>query len=60
MKKYTKEEVPGTSTASVAGAGDDGIVVVDRRRKKDKPPRVLKRFTGFMKDPSAPIPEIKK
>ena len=47
-----------TTTASVAGAGDDNtVVVVDRRRRKDKPPVVLKRFRGFMKDPSAPKPE---
>lgn len=49
-KKKVSEEVPGTSTASVAGAGDDGIVVVDKRYKKDKIPRILKRFRGFMKD----------
>lgn len=49
-KKKFSEEVPGTSTASVAGAGDDGIVVVDKRYKKDRIPRILKRFRGFMKD----------
>ena len=52
------EDVPSTSTVNVAGAGDDSsTVVVDRRRRKDKPPVVLKRFRGFMKDPSAPKPE---
>ena len=57
-KKEVDEDVPSTSTVNVAGAGDDSsTVVVDRRRRKDKPPVVLKRFRGFMKDPSAPKPE---
>jgi hypothetical protein len=41
-----KEDVPGTSTTSVVGAGNNptGTVVVDRRRRKDKHPKVLKKF----------------
>jgi len=46
---YAAEELGGTSTASVAGAGDDNSVVpVFRRKKKrkmfDVPPHVFKRF----------------
>lgn len=45
-----KEEIGGTSTRSVVGAGDNpsGTVVVDRRRRKDKQPKVLKRFRKFI------------
>jgi len=58
IKLRTQLQKEDTTTASVAGAGDDNtVVVVDRRRRKDKPPVVLKRFRGFMKDPSAPKPE---
>lgn len=49
-RKKVQEEVPGTSTAGVAGTGDDPIVAVDRRYRKDKLPKLLKRFRGFMKD----------
>lgn len=42
------EDAPATSTASVAGAGDDGIVVIDKRRRKDKQPRLLKRFRKYL------------
>lgn len=52
-KYNVKEEAPATSTTSVAGAGDDGIVAIDRRYRKDKLPRVLKRFRGFMRDSDA-------
>lgn len=51
MNKHTKkmsEDAPATSTASVAGAGDDGIVVIDKRRRKDKQPRLLKRFRKYL------------
>ena len=39
----------GTSTASVVGAGDNpsGTVVIDKRRRKDRDPRVLKRFRTY-------------
>lgn len=51
--KYNIIEEPAVNTTSVVGAGDDGIVAIDRRRKKDKAPRLLKRFSGWMND-SAP------
>ena len=51
--KEVQEEAPGTSTASVVGTGDDPIVAVDRRYRKDKLPKLLKRFRGFMKDSDA-------
>lgn len=38
------EEVPSTSTTSVAGAGDDKIVPVHMKKKKKKDIEVLKRF----------------
>jgi len=45
---YYNEELGGTSTASVAGAGDDSSVVPVFRKKKrkifDVPPHVFKRF----------------
>ena len=63
--KHLKEDAPAVSTASVAGAGDDGIVVVrpkkkkkdkpqvevavDQRYRKDKSPVMLKRFSSFIK-----------
>lgn len=43
-----KEESPATSTTSVAGAGSDGIVVIDKRRRKDKQPKLLKRFRKYV------------
>lgn len=52
-RKKVEEEVPGTSTASVAGTGEDPVVAVDRRYRKDKLPKLLKRFRGFMKDSDA-------
>lgn len=48
--KYNITEEPAVNTTSVAGAGDDGIVAIDRRRRKDKAPRLLKRFSGWMND----------
>jgi hypothetical protein len=48
----TSEEAPSTNTTSVAGAGDDGIVVIDRRRRKDKMPKLLKRFRKYIDDDS--------
>lgn len=47
--EYNVKEELGMTTTAVAGAGDDGIVAVDRRIRKDKPPRLLKRFRGWMK-----------
>lgn len=49
-QKAMREDVPATNTTSVAGAGDSGIVAIDRRYRKDSIPRVLKRFRGFMRD----------
>jgi shikimate kinase len=49
-QKAMREDVPSTNTTSVAGAGDSGIVAIDRRYRKDNIPRVLKRFRGFMRD----------
>ena len=46
----TSEDAPSTNTSSVAGAGDDGIVVIDRRRRKDKMPKLLKRFRKYIDD----------
>lgn len=45
-----KEELGGTTTSSVVGAGDNptGTVVVDKRRRKDKQPKLLKRFRRFI------------
>ena len=43
-------EEGGTTTASVAGAGDDGIVAIDRRYRRDKMPKLLKRFSGAYRD----------
>jgi shikimate kinase len=47
-----KEDVPGTSTTSVVGAGNNptGTVVVDRRRRKDKHPKVLKKFRKYLEN----------
>ena len=50
FKKFVEEEI-GTSTASVAGAGDDSSTVVlrkkyDRKKKRDDIVKVLKRLTG--------------
>ena len=44
--KKAQEMAGGTSTSSVVGAGDNpsGTVVIDKRRRKDRDPRVLKRF----------------
>lgn len=49
-KKEEAPAAPATSTSSVVGAGDNpsGTVVIDKRKRKDKPPRVLKRFSRFM------------
>ena len=46
----TEDIAAGTTTQSVVGAGDNptGTVIVDRRRRKDKPPRILKRFHKFI------------
>jgi hypothetical protein len=45
---YAAEEIGGTSTASVAGAGDDSSTVPVFRKKKrkmfDVPPHVWRRF----------------
>lgn len=49
-KKCVGEDAPSTNTTSVAGAGSDGIVAVDQRYRKDKQPKLLKRFRGFMGD----------
>jgi len=45
-----KEAMGGTTTSSVVGAGDNpsGTVVVDKRRRKDKQPKLLKRFRKFI------------
>lgn len=45
-----QEDAPSTNTGSVVGAGDNptGTVVVDKRRRKDKQPRLLKRFRRFI------------
>jgi hypothetical protein len=46
--KYAAEELGGTSTGSVAGAGDDSSTVPVFKKKKrkmfDVPPHVFKRF----------------
>ena len=44
------EDAPATNTGSVVGAGDNptGTVVVDKRRRKDKQPKLLKRFRRFI------------
>lgn len=54
-KAYAKELVmdklqESTTTGSVVGAGDNptGTVVVDKRRRKDKQPKLLKRFRRFI------------
>ncbi len=46
----TEDIAAGTTTQSVVGAGDNptGTVIVDKRRRKDKPPRILKRFRKFI------------
>jgi len=45
---HIEEELPGTATPSVAGAGDDSSTVVVKRKKKrkmfDVPPHIFKRF----------------
>lgn len=45
-----QEDAPATNTGSVVGAGDNpsGTVVVDKRRRKDKQPKLLKRFRKFI------------
>ena len=45
-----QEDAPSTNTGSVVGAGDNptGTVVVDKRRRKDKQPMLLKRFRRFI------------
>jgi hypothetical protein len=51
IKDKSKSE--DTTTASVAmppTAMFKAVNVTDKRRRKDKPPVVLKRFRGFMKD----------
>ena len=47
--KKAQEMAGGTTTASVVGAGDNpsGTVVIDRRRRKDKTPVLLKRFRQY-------------
>lgn len=56
MKRFKEfeEEVGGTSTASVAGAGDDSSTVVvrkkyDRKNKRKDQIDVLKRFMEISK-----------
>jgi hypothetical protein len=54
-KKQANEEVPSTSTANVAGAGDnpDKIVPVfvnRRKRKDDDRPAVLTRFKKYLEE----------
>ena len=48
--KKAQEMAGGTTTASVVGAGDNpsGTVVIDRRRRKDRDPKVLKRFRTYV------------
>ena len=48
--KKAQEMAGGTTTASVVGAGDNpsGTVVIDRRRRKDRDPKVLKRFRNYL------------
>ena len=48
--RKAQEDMGGTTTASVVGAGDNptGTVVIDKRRRKDKMPRVLKRFRTYV------------
>jgi len=48
--RKAQEDMGGTTTASVVGAGDNptGTVVIDKRRRKDKMPRVLKRFRKYL------------
>jgi hypothetical protein len=50
ISSKTEDIAAGTTTQSVVGAGDNpaGTVVVDKRRRKDKPPRILKRFSKFI------------
>ena len=45
-----QEDAPSTNTGSVVGAGDNptGTVVVDKRRRKDKQPKLLKQFRRFI------------
>jgi hypothetical protein len=52
MKNFKKfmEDVPSTSTTSVAGAGDDKIVPVHMKKKKKKDIEVLKRFIDKRED----------
>jgi hypothetical protein len=47
--KKAQEMAGGTTTASVVGAGDNPscTVVIDKRRRKDRDPRVLKRFRTY-------------
>ena len=44
------QETIGTTTGSVVGAGDNpsGTVVIDKRRRKDRDPKVLKRFRKYL------------
>lgn len=44
------QEDTGTTTGSVVGAGDNpsGTVVIDKRRRQDKMPRVLKKFRTYV------------
>ena len=44
------QENIGTTTGSVVGAGDNpsGTVVIDKRRRKDRDPKVLKRFRKYL------------
>ena len=44
-----QEMAGGTTTSSVVGAGDNpsGTVVIDKRRRKHRDPRVLKRFRTY-------------
>ena len=54
MKNFKKfmEDVPSTSTASVAGAGDnpEKIVPVHMKKKREKDIEVLKRFIDKRED----------
>jgi|TARA_B110000444_G_scaffold205426_1_gene198634 hypothetical protein len=54
MKKITdkikKEEAPATNTSSIPNIPGLSITnVTDKRRKKDKPPLMLKRFREYLK-----------
>lgn len=48
--KVKKEEAPATNTSSIPNIPGLSITnVTDKRRKKDKPPLMLKRFREYLK-----------